>query len=190
MRETTEHVRKCISRTKLYSLAYFMKCLQQRLDKIGKGSFYPYTDTEVLEKELMSAEWEEFKHPNIARGCHGYISYSEGLHGFVGVIPLSMLPAGTKCYLRDIKGTGTLSLCVKPVGNERGLVSTYTVLITGDDGYGECMFTFHPGDPLKQSTLSSDGSNEHGLRDGDEISVEWAISLGFKHAKLIHGVKV
>lgn len=185
MRETTEHVRKCISRTKLYSLAYFMKCLQQRLDKIGKGSFYPYTDTEVLEKELMSAEWEEFKHPNIARGCHGYISYSNGLHGFVGVIPLSMLPAGTKCYLRDIKGTGTLSLCVKPVGNERGLVSTYTVLITGDDGYGECMFTFHPGDPLKPSSLTSDGSNEHGLRDGDEISVKEAIRYGFRHAKII-----
>ena len=190
MKTTTEHVRACILRTKEHDPEYFKKCLEQRLDKVGKGSFYPYTDTKVLEDELMVATWNKFYHPNIAPGCHGFITYSDRLVGFVGVIPLSMLQPETKCYLKDVKGTGTLSLCVKPVITDRCLVSTYTVLITGDDGYGECMFTFHPGDPLKPSTLSSDGSNEHGLKDGDEITAQRAIELGFKHAKLIHSEKV
>jgi hypothetical protein len=171
-------------RTKEHDPEYFKKCLQQRLAMVGKGSFYPYIEPDALEDALMVAIWNMYDHPNVAPGCHAFISYSQCLHGFIGVVPLEMVPSETKCYLIDVKDTGTLSLCIKTVKDSRWPVA-YTVLITGDDGYGECMFTFHPGDPLKPSTLSSDGSNEYGLKDGDEISVEKAISIGFKHAKLI-----
>lgn len=186
MKTTTEHVRACILRTKEHDPEYFKKCLEQRLATIGKGSFYQYTDPEVLEGALMIARWNKYEHPNIAPGCHAFISYSQCLCGFLGVVPLEILPAAAKCYIKDVKGTGTLSLCVKLLNGSRWPIE-YTVLITGDDGYGECMFTFHPGDPLKPSTLSSDGSNEHRLKDGDVISAKRAMELGFKHAKVIHG---
>ena len=60
----------------------------------------------------------------------------------------------------------------------------YYILIVGDDGFGPCMFTFHPGEPLRPSTLSSDGNNEFGYKEGTTISVAKAILLGFRYAKL------
>lgn len=181
----TLQVRKAIMRTKEHDPEYFKKCIEQRL-LFGKGSYYLYTDPDELEKALMSASWLKYEHPNIAPGCHGYISYSDRLSGYIGIIPLAMVPKDAKCYLVDPKGTGTLSLGVKAFNGDMWPVG-YTVLITGDDGYGQCMFTFHPGDPLTPSTLSSDGNNEHGLRDGDVITVDKAIELGFKHAKILKG---
>lgn len=182
---TTLRVRKAIARTKEHDPEYFKKCIDQRL-LFGKGSYYLYTDPAELENQLMMAVWLKYDHPNIAPGCHGYITYSQHLNGYIGMIPVKMIPKGTRCFMKDVKGSGTLSLCVKPFNGDMWPVN-YTVLITGDDGYGECMFTFHPGDPLKPSTLSSDGSNEFGLKDGDGISVERAIELGFKHAKISRG---
>ena len=179
---TTSHVRKAIMRTKEHDPEYFKKCIEQRL-MFGKGSFYLFTDPAELEEELMRAVWCKYDHPNIAPGCHGYITYSQRLSGYIGLVPLAMVPSDTKCYLKDPKGCGKLSLCMKPINGDMWPVN-YTVLITGDDGYGQCMFTFHPGDPIKPSTLSADGNNELGLKDGDVITAKRAIELGFKHAKI------
>jgi len=182
MKSTTEHVRACILRTKEHDPEYFKKCLEQRL-LFGKGSCYDYSDVRDLEWALMHAMWEPYYHENIAAGCHAFITHDQHLNGWVGMVSLEGLPEDMKCYLIDPKGTGKLSLSIKPFNGDM-MKCAYTILITGDDGYGECMFTFHPGEPLKPSTLSADGKNELGLKLGDVLTVKQAIDLGFKHAKI------
>lgn len=64
----------------------------------------------------------------------------------------------------------------------------YTILITGpEDGIGDCMYTFHPGNPVPASTFKSGEINEEGqkktYKDGDRITVKEAKELGFKHLK-------
>lgn len=182
MKTTTEHVRACITRTKEHDPEYFKKCLEQRLLS-GKGSCYSYTDIKDLEWALMHAMWEPYYHENIAAGCHAFITHDQHLNGWIGVVPLKDLPDDMECYFIDPKGTGKLSLSVKPFDGDM-VKCAYTVLITGADGYGECMFTFHPGEPLKPSTLSADGRNEYGVKLGDHFSVKLARDIGFKHAKI------
>ena len=91
----------------------------------------------------------------------------------------------TVCHFRDFKNTGFLSLCMKTGQRER---VGYTILIVGpEDGIGDCMYTFHPGNPLPASTFKSGEVNEEGqkklYKDGDTITVKEAKALGFKHVK-------
>lgn len=172
-------VKSAILNTKKNIPDYFRKCLEQRLSN-GQGSVTDFTNVEDLEKQLLNSDWEEYKHPNIADGCSAYKTESFG--GYIGMIPLGCLPSDTICRFTDVKGTGTLSLTCY-ADTDRHPVN-YNILIVGDDGFGPCMFTFHPGEPLRPSTLSSDGNNEFGYKEGTTISVVKAILLGFKYAKL------
>jgi hypothetical protein len=181
--DINNYVIKAILNTKENSPDYFIACLKQRLAD-GQGSTTDFKTVEELEKALLAADWEKFEHPNIAENCLGFITKSFG--GHMGMIPLEKLDKDAVCGLTDIKGTGTLSLVYYSDEIDRYDVD-YNVLIVGNDGFGPCMFTFHPGEPLKPSTLSSDGSNEFSLCEGDVLTAEEAMEkFGFKHAKLIN----
>lgn len=178
--EVNKIVKAAILNTREHNPLYYVACLAQRL-KNGQGSTTDYTVVEDLEQQLLDSDWEEYKHPNIADNCSAYITKSFG--GYVGMIPIEYLSNQLICRLDDIKGTGKLSLTCY-ADTDRYSVD-YNVLIVGDDGYGPCMFTFHPGEPVKPSTLSADGHNEFGLKEGDIINVAQAKDFGFKHVKLL-----
>lgn len=178
--DINNYVIKAILNTKENSPDYFIACLKQRLAD-GQGSTTDFKTVEELEKALLAADWEKFEHPNIAENCLGFITKSFG--GYMGMIPLEYLSNQLICRLDDIKGIGKLSLTCY-ADSDRYPVD-YNVLIIGDDGFGPCMFTFHPGEPLKPSTLSSDGNNEFGLKEGDTINVAQAKKFGFKYVKLL-----
>lgn len=178
--EINEFVKSAILNTKKNDPDYFKKCLEQRLIN-GQGSVTEFDNVEDLEKALLNADWEKYTHPNIAEGCSAYITKSFG--GFMGMIQIEYLSDQLICRLDDIKGTGKLSLTCY-ADRDRYPVD-YNILIIGDDGFGPCMFTFHPGEPLKPSTLSSDGNNEFGLKEGDTINVAQAKKFGFKYVKLL-----
>jgi hypothetical protein len=178
-----QYVWHAIQRTKQHDPEYFKKCLEQRLCN-GKGSVTEFTSVKDLEYALMHHSWYKYDHPAVAPGCRAF--KTKGIRGWIGMAPLKELAPYRECTMMDVKGTGTLSLVLTdPIGREikRWFVD-YSVLIVGDDGYGACMFTFHPGDPVPPSTLASDGSNELGLKDGDKITVGEAIAKGFVHAKV------
>lgn len=168
-----------ILNTKKNAPEYYKKCLEQRLST-GQGSTTEFDNIDKLEQCLLNANWEKYEHPNIAENCSAYITTSFG--GFVGMIPINKLSDQLICSLIDFKGTGKLSLTCFTDSDKYPV--DYNVLIVGDDGYGPCMFTFHPGEPLKPSTLSSDGNNEFGLKEGDTITVAQAKQYGFKYVKL------
>lgn len=177
-----QYVWHAIQRTKEHDPEYFKKCIEQRLCN-GKGSVTDYVHAEDLERALLNVAWYKYDHPAVAPGCRAF--KTGAIRGWLGMAPLKELDPRRECTLLDVKGTGTLSLVLTdPIAYIHRWFVDYTVIIIGDDGYGACMFTFHPGDPVPPSTLASDGSNKFGLKDGDKITVGKALELGFVHAKL------
>ena len=176
----TIRVRSAIENLKKNNNEFYNKCIKQRLFNGGEGSYYPY-DKLQLETLLEMAEWEKVEHPNVTEPCSCFVSYD--FKGRVGVVELENLHDDIEFFLDDFKNTGWLSLCVKQ--DESWFVPLdYTYIILGDDGFGEIMFTFHPGEPIAPSTLE-DGKNEFGLEKGMKLTKEEAIKYGFKHAKVV-----
>lgn len=173
----SDFVRKCIFNCRRMLPDYYKACLTQRLAD-GKGSVTEFTDFSDLENALLDANWKIYTHPNIAPDCTAYIT--KDICGFLGMIKLEDLPSNQICEFIDPKGTGTLSLATK---TGRAHFVDFTVLIVGKENDVDVMYTFHPGEPLKPSTLAADGSNEFGFKVGDKITVEDAIAAGFKTVK-------
>lgn len=179
-----EYVRKCIQKTKTKIPDYFEKCLQQRL-KHGIGSTTDCETVEEMEAKLMSAKWSPWFDTEgvLSTRCKAFVT--EDICGNHGMLDINQFADDVECYFNDFKKTGFLSLCMKTDKRER---VNFTVLITGpEEGIGDCMYTFHPGNPVPASTFKSGEINKEGqkktYKDGDRITVKEAKELGFKHLK-------
>lgn len=179
-----EYVRKCIQKTKTKMPDYFEKCIQQRL-KNGIGSTTDCETVEEMEAKLMSAYWSPWIDNEcvLSPCCKAF--FTEDIPGYHGMLDINQFPDDAVCYFDDFKKTGFLSLCMKTDQRER---VDFTILITGpEEGIGDCMYTFHPGNPVPASTFKSGELNEEGqkkaYKDGDTITVGEAKELGFKHVK-------
>lgn len=182
--KVNEYVRNCIQKTKMKMPDYFEKCLQQRL-KNGIGSTTDCETVEEMEAKLMSAKWSPWidNEGVLSTRCKAFLT--EDICGNHGMLDINQFADDMECYFSDFKNTGFLSLCVKSDLRER---VNYTILITGpEDGIGDCMYTFHPGNPVPASTFKSGEINKEGqkktYKDGDRITVKEAKELGFKHLK-------
>ena len=179
-----EYVRNCIQKTKANMPDYFEKCLQQRL-KNGIGSTTDCETVEDMETKLMSADWSPWidNEGVLSPCCKAF--FTEDISGYHGMLDIDQFPDDALCYFNDFKKTGFLSLCMKTDKRER---VNFTILIVGpEEGIGDCMYTFHPGNPVPASTFKSGELNEEGQKksyqDGDTITVKEAKELGFKHVK-------
>lgn len=179
-----EYVRTCIQKTKTKMSDYFEKCLQQRL-KNGIGSTTDCETVEEMEAKLMSADWSPWidNEGVLSPCCKAF--FTEDISGYHGMLDINQFPDDALCYFNDFKKTGFLSLCMKTDKRER---VNFTILIIGpEEGIGDCMYTFHPGNPVPASTFKSGELNEEGQKkayqDGDTITVKEAKEIGFKHIK-------
>lgn len=170
-------VKDAITNLKEMDPEYYEKCLSQRLSN-GKGSTTNFNNIADLEDVLLAANWKEYKHPNITPDCIGAITTD--IDGYMGMLDLDKLDEDTDCILIDPKNTGHLSLAT--YASAKDCYVDYTVLIIGEENGFKVMYTFHPGEPLKPSTLS-DGNNEFNLKAGDHLTAKEALELGFKHVK-------
>lgn len=182
--KVNEYVRNCIQKTKTKMPDYFEKCLQQRL-KNGIGSTTDCETVEEMEHALMSADWSPWIDTTgvLSPCCKAF--FTEDISGYHGMLDINQFPDDALCYFNDFKKTGFLSLCMKTDKRER---VNFTILITGpEEGIGDCMYTFHPGNPVPASTFKSGELNEEGqkkaYKDGDTITVKEAKEIGFKHVK-------
>lgn len=172
-----------IQKTKNALPGYFNSCLKQRLSN-GLGSTTDYTSVEDLEKALMNANWSPWIDSTgvLTPGCSAVITTD--IHGHHGMLNLSDFSPDDACHFRDPKNTGFLSLCIK---TDKRQDVDFTILIIGpEEGIGDVMYTFHPGNPVQASTFKSGETNEKTgktYKDGDEITVAEAMNLGFKHVK-------
>ena len=140
-----------IQKTKNALPGYFNSCLKQRLSN-GLGSTTDYTSVEDLEKALMSANWSPWIDSTgvLTPGCSAVITTD--IHGHHGMLNLSDFNPDDVCHFRDPKSTGFLSLCIK---TDKRQDVDFTILIIGpEEGIGDVMYTFHPGNPCSMLFFS------------------------------------
>lgn len=180
MRNTaTEVVRTAIANTANIDAlkGHWEGLLSSRAGK-GKpqGSYIPgLNEAELLEK-LQAAQWEDFKHPAIAAPAKGFVT--RDLTGVVGLVSLAELEPGTPVRLCDGHATGFLSAVV--VGGQPQEVDFVVLLVGPNDSPAAetVIWTFHPGNPVRPSSLELDAASDR------KITAAEAIKLGFDLAKI------
>lgn len=152
------------------------------------GSIYPHITPQQLCAVLeIEATWEPFEHPCVGSGCVAFVSRElkgrrTGLEGCVGLVEISTLPSDAEITLADPKGTGFVEACVRGVLGE---AVKHTVVILGEEQGREgepgreIVFTFHPGDPIQPSRVSSQGMV------GRVVGPDAAVALGLTLAKIV-----
>jgi len=153
--------------------SYWEQTLASRQPNGFGSRFLKETSTE----EILSCNWESYPDcPNPQKGCS---YYRAPISGILGIVRLSDLNPETKVSLSDPKSTGKVTPEIErsALPGVLGQVD-YTVVILGEEGGREVVFTFHPGDPIRPSSVPSEG------RAGSCISVAEALSLGLEFAKI------
>lgn len=154
---------------------YLRQCLASRLPGGSAcGSvFTDYADDFALLSALYAAPWEPFDHPDVASGA---TAYRAPLRGRLGLVALASLDPETPVTLEDPKGTGTLSAVVTGVHGEE---VAHATLILGPSEGAEIVYTFHPGDPVRPSSVRAEGM------DGRRVTVAECRALGLDLAKVV-----
>jgi hypothetical protein len=112
---------------------------------------YPTVNTpeDLLYRLGYENNWQEFQHPNIMKGCQGFIA--QGMFGYLGIMHVQSLPKDVNITFADPKGTGFAMGEVKDIRPFRKV--EHTVLIAGEHEGKTICFTFHAGDPISPSLL-------------------------------------
>jgi hypothetical protein len=131
-------------------------------------------DTPQTIESLISADWVSYNHPAVMKGVD---AFKASIPGYVGLIKLDELPDNQVVELIDGHKTGFLSVVIN---GKRAEHVDFTVLMLGQDSGKEVVFTFHPGDPIRPSSLPDGGE----FSKGDKITVQQAKNLGFEYAKV------
>jgi hypothetical protein len=157
---------------------YWAKCLAQRSAYESPcGSTYELTSGQ-LECALMASEWEEVSHPAVQAPCR---VFKTTLAGTVGIVPLRSLKRDAVITIRDPKATGKGEACIDRANVPSELATTTdTYMIAGDDEGGFMCFTFHPGEPVRPSTLDY-GNGQDGWT---AMTVAQALGMGLEFAKV------
>lgn len=169
-----------IFRTKEVIADYFTNTLKSRLAG-GSGSRYPqFADADALEAALLNAKWTPFTHPAIESGCTGVMS---DIPGEMGMIELDKLNDEDEVKLVDHKNTGMVSA---EVSADEYVPVDFTVMITGEHEGETVVFTFHPGNPVQPSTVTSEHFmfSKNILDRRTRITVREAREMGFDYAKI------
>lgn len=178
---STERVREAIGNT---DPKYWNELLAMRAGESDKaqGSIVENLSPKELAATLMYVDWVPYTHPAIRPGAS---AFTTNLCGRLGLVTLSTLSEDTPVYLEDTKETGFYSATV--IGVPGDLVD-FTVMIIGPDEEQpkgrrrpiESVWTFHPGEPVRPSTLQI---SAFALKN-ESISIGLAQWLGFDLAKV------
>ena len=183
--EASARVCAAIDKIKADDPAYWQRCQDQRdprsPDAAGSVLHLVPTFTGDIESVLRACEWIPFVDDAILPQCTAFRTFD--LAGRIGLVALADLGLDAKLTLADPKGTGkaeaTIVLSKQDAERARPFVR-YTVIILGPtkDG-GECVWTFHPGPPIRPSEVPTPPEGER------VISVEKARELGLAFAKIV-----
>ena len=188
MNDNSARISKAIANTKELVLRddgvdYYHSTLNQRTwgHKEQAGSVFDpdWVGNWNLDELLEKIHWEVYKDcPNLLPGTTAFIVRDYvNVVGYDGIVPLENLPPDVIVTIDDRKNTGNLSCTFH---GAKGRPVHHAVLILGDEGGKEVVFTVHPGDPVMPPTVAST-AHKH----GDVITVAEARELGFKYAKLV-----
>lgn len=175
----TPRIHAAIDATKASDAAYWERCCAQRDPRSpdAAGSILDLRPgyTGNIEDVLRACEWSEYPHPDVLPIAKAFRTFD--IQGRMGLVALADLPADTKVFLRDPKGTGKAEACVVHALGTK--VPFVTAILGPADGGGECLWTFHPGPPIMPSTVPTPPASEA------EITAAQATALGLKWAKCV-----
>lgn len=204
-----ERVRLAIKNSKELIGEYFLKTLRSRcMTDDRAGSYFILTDARAVEEMLGNAFWEEYNHPAIVAPAVGF---KAPIPGYIGMVPLSDLPADMNVWLLDIKGGEAdwdsdrqrVDVCVtEEFCEENGIQPmcvSHTVLLIGPhdaDPTKEVVWTVHPGDPLpppcihriRRDMADWNGNTVEMDMHKQDMSIKWAIKQGATHAKIVKSI--
>lgn len=170
----SQHISECVANIKTMLPGYWNNTLKQRLAG-GAGSCYDaFNSVEELEKAVLTADWEETSHPCVPGDNRVFKAHLPGLFGLVRIADL---PEDTILTADDRKNTQKVSLTLS---GTRGEIVKESFLITGIEAGKEVVFTFHPGEPIAPSKVSTSE-----LAHGSTVSKAKALEMGFEWAKLV-----
>ena len=174
--EIVTRILLAIAATRELVAGYWEKTCAQRAgtNPAAAGSIYPGKSPEEVEVAITAAKWVPYEHPALAAGS---TAFRAELPGQLGIVDLTTLAPSTPVLLDDRKGTGTVSATVAGV---RGETVEFTVLILGEEQGKEIVFTFHPGAPVRPSSVKT----EPGLH-GKAVTAAEALAMGLTTAKII-----
>ena len=167
-----DRIAAAIAATREVIAGYFEKTLAQRAGTVG--SIYPGLTAEQIEAAITAAVWEPYSHENVQPGC---TAFRAPLPGQLGIVPLAGLGPEAVVVLDDRKNKGTVSATVAGV---RGEEVNFTILILGQEQGREVVYTFHPGEPVVPSTVTT----QPGLH-GKVTTVGEALAMGLTSAKIV-----
>ena len=128
---------------------------------------------------LRCATWTEFEPaPNARFGECRY--FRAEIPGRVGILELRDLHPTTVVTLQDRKETGFIEaeLFVPRIENVHKPLVGFTTLVIGPDHGKTVVYTFHPGDPVAPSNVTSFA------RRGKVTTAKEALALGLRTVKL------
>lgn len=155
--------------------AYASRMFAQRLPG-GAGSIFEGYDRDSLEAAVRSANWVKASHPDIGRGCQGYVT-NDIPGGMYGMVRVAAQSDDTLFEIADFKNTGKVSLVVK--GATGRIKTDETWLIIGPNEGEDVVYTFYPGEPTPMPTTSTDE-----LPVGTVLTKAEALAKGFNLAKV------
>ena len=177
MDKIQQRIHSAILNTQEAVPGYFEKTCSQRLAATGCGSILEdgIKTMEDIQRALTSANWVEFHHHDLIPGTTAF--KTSDIVGRLGVVSLDGMNDESVVTLDDRKNTGKVSCTIK---GTLGPKVDHTVIILGDEGGKEVVFTFHPGDPVRASQVTC----EPGMH-GQERTVRQAREMGLTTAKIV-----
>lgn len=135
------------------------------------GSVYDNSPEEI-KNSLLQQNWGRHDHPAIASPAVGF---KADMPGRLGIVPLASLPGDHHIDLEDPKNTGKVSAVASNIPVERTRVG-HTTMIVGprQDGKGEQVWTFHPGDPIKPSEVSGTKAGKTDASGAQKLGLDFA----------------
>lgn len=172
----TALVLTAIGNTKSALPDYWNNTLKQRLVD-GAGSVLHFEEVETLDQAILEVnDWEEYKHESIAQNCRAF--KTKQLVGELGIVKIADLPEDITIKLEDRKGTGNVSAVVNILDFKRP-EEKFTILIVGEDNGLDVVFTLHPGEPIRPSSVQVGTVNLEKSYSKQEI-----MELGLEYAKI------
>lgn len=125
-------------------------------------------------ESLGAAEWTPYEHDAVQAPAR---AFRAPIAGKVGLVALASLPADETVRLVDGHETGFVSVVADGVASQP---VDFTVALVGPGDNGEdIIWTVHPGDPIRPSSLEATDETS-----GKTLTAAEAIRLGFGFAKV------
>lgn len=176
------NVKEVIETTKRLEPEHWAQLCEAKSDDGKAGSYYPGSSPLDVAELVEQASWEPYSHVSIREPATGFIC---SIGGHVNVVPIVALRDDVLIHLVDAHFGVNLDdehFAEAEAGIDAGVeVSWHSTMLIGPRTPLDptlIVWTFHPGDPVRCSSLPAEQWH------GKTISKQQALEAGLSYAKV------